>query len=1003
MDSSSRRSLLICFRVPVPGKWVKLFSVLFILFPFLFLFAPLGEGANYDVSVSSSRSSKTVSPGDFVTLAFRIENRGTQADTYSFSVDLPQGWPLMGEPGSLNLNPGGKESIFVTFQVPSVAEAKEYNVSLRAESAGQPGLVASGRVEVSVEEVGGVTIEKPTDKSVKPGEKASYSFKIKNTGNFQDSFQIEASSGHDWLEKVPEEKIDLMPGSSASFNLTVAVPADAEAGRDFLRVKLSSVVNKAVEDRVIVYTRVLPPSPRAVGGKLYEILDGRFRGGFSTDLMGERSNDFQFDLDAGGPDEFATLLVSGDVGGGDDELSFGDTNIGYRQGAYTIEGGSVGRSFTPLLSSSGSGLALTAEWERYELDLLDAAGGGENISGARGRLNYDPLTFDLSFTHELDPAGPNVSVESVRARFQPQSEWYLQVEGASSQENGEAAGGLLIGGSARYPNWGVSGEFFSLAPDFSGARSDERGISLSQRYSSERWGERLFLDFRHENLGDGSGEPTVRYQDIGGDFLFKTEEEVVPDLGLGIRLFGEKELKKNPEVDFFSTTLETTLRGTFEDINYSLQGTWDRDYDFINGTSFQSFTFRESLNAYYERYAWNISLTQDFTENLTSGAVISSTSTIKGGVSIYPSERNEIALSFSKSGEDLTFDGSGSVVLSDTLTFEVSAGLGIPDGDLSLGLSVECDYDFELPLPYAVTKGRLEGNVFVDGNRNGKKDSGEEGVEGLVMVLDQTKVSSGEEGYYRFPPLKPGDYDFNIENLPQQFVLTERYPSVKIEKGKTTSVPIPLARVSLIQGVVYEDGNRNGQRDAGEEGLPGVRLTLAGDELNEAKETVSDNDGEFRFLDLLPGNYVLSASEKTLSARTTFTTEKELSVDLKPGESFQANFGTYQEPRKIIFGQPPRADFEFQPPRPEPQKEAFFDGRISEDPDGEIVKYEWDFDGDGEAEAKGKRAFHAFPEVGTFSVTLTVVDGDGNSDSVTKKVEVGKKVSFLGNSSRHVL
>ncbi|HDQ06297.1 MAG TPA: PKD domain-containing protein, partial [Candidatus Bathyarchaeota archaeon] len=58
-----------------------------------------------------------------------------------------------------------------------------------------------------------------------------------------------------------------------------------------------------------------------------------------------------------------------------------------------------------------------------------------------------------------------------------------------------------------------------------------------------------------------------------------------------------------------------------------------------------------------------------------------------------------------------------------------------------------------------------------------------------------------------------------------------------------------------------------------------------------------------------------------------------------------------------------------------------FDANGSYDPDGTIVEYLWDF-GDGNT-AAGVTASHSYPTMGAYSVTLTVTDDDGATDSVS--------------------
>lgn len=63
-----------------------------------------------------------------------------------------------------------------------------------------------------------------------------------------------------------------------------------------------------------------------------------------------------------------------------------------------------------------------------------------------------------------------------------------------------------------------------------------------------------------------------------------------------------------------------------------------------------------------------------------------------------------------------------------------------------------------------------------------------------------------------------------------------------------------------------------------------------------------------------------------------------------------------------------------------------FDGGLSVDPDGSIVRYEWDF-GDGNT-ATGQTVTHTYASDGDYTVTLTVTDDDGQTDDTQKTVGV---------------
>jgi PKD repeat protein len=83
---------------------------------------------------------------------------------------------------------------------------------------------------------------------------------------------------------------------------------------------------------------------------------------------------------------------------------------------------------------------------------------------------------------------------------------------------------------------------------------------------------------------------------------------------------------------------------------------------------------------------------------------------------------------------------------------------------------------------------------------------------------------------------------------------------------------------------------------------------------------------------------------------------------------------------------PPIASFTFSPTDPSTNETVALNASASDDPDGTIVSYDWDF-GDG-ASGNGLIAEHAYTVAGNYTITLTVTDNDGLSQTMRKDIEV---------------
>jgi PKD repeat protein len=92
---------------------------------------------------------------------------------------------------------------------------------------------------------------------------------------------------------------------------------------------------------------------------------------------------------------------------------------------------------------------------------------------------------------------------------------------------------------------------------------------------------------------------------------------------------------------------------------------------------------------------------------------------------------------------------------------------------------------------------------------------------------------------------------------------------------------------------------------------------------------------------------------------------------------------------------PPVAHFLFDPPLNAcPNQRIFFDGSFSYDTDGIIINYHWDF-GDGNTEDWWEITEHNYSNSGTYTVTLTVKDDSGATNSIQQQIIISDQCGTM--------
>jgi len=189
----------------------------------------------------------------------------------------------------------------------------------------------------------------------------------------------------------------------------------------------------------------------------------------------------------------------------------------------------------------------------------------------------------------------------------------------------------------------------------------------------------------------------------------------------------------------------------------------------------------------------------------------------------------------------------------------------------------------------------LGDRVWEDTNGNGIQDAGEAGIAGVIVELRDgtgsvvgTTTTDGNGNYsfsvapgtYSVAILPPSGYfvtgqdlggneatDSDVDNsgLSGQVTVTAGQSNLDVDAG--------LYRSVQLGDLVWIDSNANGQQDAGEAGVPGVRVTLLDANGNPVGGSqITDVNGNYLFTGLPPGTYSVQFDKTTLPANYIFTT-----------------------------------------------------------------------------------------------------------------------------------
>ncbi len=233
--------------------------------------------------------------------------------------------------------------------------------------------------------------------------------------------------------------------------------------------------------------------------------------------------------------------------------------------------------------------------------------------------------------------------------------------------------------------------------------------------------------------------------------------------------------------------------------------------------------------------------------------------------------------------------------------------------------------------------GPIGDTVFSDHNGNGVQDPGEPGIAGVEVklyfddgdgvfepgagdTLIGTRTTDGS-GTYLFNDLPQGTFWVSVDDLQapltgytatttDQDVTTANSTEYKVTL--TPSAPSFLdadfgyqnTSLADVKGTVWNDTNADAVQGGTEPGIPGVTVTLVDASGNVVATTTTDNNGNYTFFDVAPGNYtvVVTDTANVLDGYTLTSGLDAIPVTVAATDITDIDFGYVRNPATGAIG-----------------------------------------------------------------------------------------------------
>ncbi len=827
------------------------------------------ERSIYAVELTTLSTPKTSPPKGLVTHVCLLVNRGSVEDTYTLNLTYPAGWEVVADLAPITLAPGEEMPIFVTLSIPAIAAAGGYQLVLKASSQGDPQVSAEGTASVTVTALFAVRVEVPTLEPARAGGDTLYRFVVINLGNTTDTFEVSVSALHKWEIVLSEERITLGPGERAELTATLRVPEDVvKETKGYLRFRAASRKAEASK-RVLI--EVLP-RPREEVGTIYKEVPGQLSwrtiaasGDIETEVgisvAGTLEGDDWFALDLSisnvitfePPNLFAILgelitwnptLNRFDYGSNWGTLSLGNVSMTLSSLSRKVNG----RGGTLLFSQDPLSLNLYLAQGTLGTDLAWNVLKEKNLTSTIGfgsLVNMTESWGELGIMHSV---AYNATLEDS-----------LHLDGAATSRIGLLKG---LDVSNVWVNFLVGG-----------GMGDGGGNTLAVSYDYDNesifhlWGDGVARLKASQALGLCSVAEELAISHSESTYDASVSLDALLDLtdfslAVGYQWIGDRSFSLDGLLDLTDFSLAAGYQWTGPDFSGE-----DADKKGLY-LSLQALPIPKQLSV-----SANCQIYHDNLLDLDPDGLTTTTAMLRFGFGLRLSELPTLNGSFSWSGDKTT----GESPEDESLKSEESIGVGIYDylppirysmaGEWGRLIDTTKETQVDFARYRASVYGRTERSFVWAGIAAGTRylEEGESFLGGgigmryrltpkLWGMICLEGDESGSTLSLGFTYQIAGNAKFSINWKRRDVGRAGASQTIELsfDRGLDFNVPLRWIKVKgIIEGVVFEDKNGDGVRDSGEVGVGDVILWA-----NDF-QTITANDGVFRFPVLEPGDYKL--------------------------------------------------------------------------------------------------------------------------------------------------